>query len=61
MLTLELARNLCEISRETNRQVGVLISRKGDIHLVVVGDHRQLLIPSLDAFRSGESLSLIHI
>ena len=64
MLTLELARNLCEISRETNRQVGVLISRKGDIHLVVVGDHRQLLIPSLDAFRSGESrlkgLRLVH-
>ncbi|MBK7552561.1 MAG: GTPase HflX [Syntrophaceae bacterium] len=64
VLTLELARNLCEISRETNRQIGVLISRRGDIHFVVVGDHRQLLIPSLDAFRSGESrlkgLRLVH-
>lgn len=64
VLTLELARHLCEISRETNRQVGVLISRKGDIHFVVVGDHRQIMIPSLDEFRSGESrlkgLRLVH-
>ena len=64
MLTLELARQLCEISRETNRQIGVLISRRGDIHFVVVGDHRQLVIPSLDEFRSGESrlkgLRLVH-
>ena len=64
MLTLELARQLCEISRETNRQVGVLISRRGDIHYVVVGDHRQIVIPSLDEFRSGESrlkgLRLVH-
>ncbi len=64
VLTLELARTLCEISRETNRQIGVLISRKGEIHFVVVGDHRQIMIPSLDEFRSGESrlkgLRLIH-
>jgi len=64
VLTLELARQLCEISRETNRQVGVLISRRGDIHYVVVGDHRQIVIPSLDEFRSGESrlkgLRLVH-
>ena len=64
MLTLELARQLCEISRETNRQIGVLISRRGDIHFVVVGDHRQIMIPSLEAFRSGESrlkgLRLVH-
>jgi len=42
----------------------VLISRKGDIHFVVVGDHRQIMIPSLDEFRSGESrlkgLRLVH-
>jgi GTP-binding protein HflX len=64
VLTLELARHLSEISRETNRQIGVLISRRGDIHFVVVGDHRQIMIPSLDAFRSGESrlkgLRLVH-
>ncbi len=64
VLTHELARQLCEISRETNRQIGVLISRKGEIHFVVVGDHRQIMIPSLDEFRSGESrlkgLRLVH-
>lgn len=64
VLTHELARHLCEISRETNRQIGVLISRKGEIHFVVVGDHRQIMIPSLDEFRSGESrlkgLRLVH-
>jgi len=64
VLTHELARQLCEISREINRQIGVLISRKGDIHFVVVGDNRQIMIPSLDEFRSGESrlkgLRLVH-
>lgn len=64
VLTQELARQICEISRDSNRQIGVLISRKGDIHFVIVGDHRQIMIPSLDEFRSGESrlkgLRLVH-
>jgi GTP-binding protein HflX len=47
-----------------NRQIGILISRKGEIAYVIVGSHRNILIPSLDAFRSSSTrfkgLRLIH-
>ena len=40
IVTQELARYLCELSLEINRQIGVLIDRKGIIEYVVVGDHK---------------------
>jgi GTP-binding protein HflX len=47
-----------------NRQIGILISRKGEIIYVIVGSHKDILIPSLDAFRSSSTrfkgLRLIH-
>jgi GTP-binding protein HflX len=60
----ELARHLCEISRETNRQVGVLLDRKGDVQWVVVGDARKLVLPDVGRARAGErrlrGLRLVH-
>ncbi len=41
VISPELARHLTEVSRETNRQVGVLLDRKGDVQWVVVGDAAQ--------------------
>ena len=38
VVSTELARHLCEVSHETNRQIGVLLDRKGDVHAVIVGD-----------------------
>jgi GTP-binding protein HflX len=60
----ELARHLTELSRETNRQVGVLLDRKGDVEAVIVGDARKLDLPDVGRARAGESrlrgLRLVH-
>ncbi|ABS24436.1 GTPase HflX [Anaeromyxobacter sp. Fw109-5] len=60
----ELARHLSEVSRETNRQIGVLLDRKGDVHSVIVGDARKLELPDVGRGRAGESrlrgLRLVH-
>lgn len=60
----ELARQLAELSRRINRQIGLLLSRRGEVAFVIVGTHHNLLIPGLDAFRSSSrrfrGLRLIH-
>jgi GTP-binding protein HflX len=64
IITHDLARQLTTLSREINRQIGLLISRRGEIAFVVVGSHKDILIPELDSFRSSSSrfrgLRLIH-
>jgi len=60
----ELARHLTEISRETNRQVGVLLDRKGDVHWVIVGDAGRIDLPDVGRARAGShrlrGLRLVH-
>lgn len=51
----ELSRTLARLSFETNRQLGLLISRSGDIERVIVGDHRSILIPELSPTRGHRS------
>ncbi len=55
---------MTEISRSINRQLGVLISRRGEVAYVIVGDHQHIVIPSLDGFRSSSTrfkgLRLVH-
>ena len=64
IITHDLARQLTTLSREINRQIGLLFSRRGEIAFVVVGSHKDILIPGLDSFRSSSSrfrgLRLIH-
>ncbi|HED01178.1 MAG TPA: GTPase HflX [Proteobacteria bacterium] len=55
IITPELARYLTELSREINRQTGILVNRSGDIEYVIVGDHRSITIPSLSDYRTGSS------
>lgn len=55
MITAELARYLTELSREIQRQVGVLIDRAGTIHSVIVGDDREIVIPDLSGYSLGRS------
>ena len=52
IISPELARELCEISGDIGRQVGVLISRAGQIVYVLVGDHKSIVIPALTHLRS---------
>ncbi len=51
IVTQELTRYLCELSREVTRQIGVLIDRKGGIEYVIVGDHKSIFLPDLGRFR----------
>ena len=64
VVTHEFARTICEISHDIKRQIGVLISRKGDISCVICGGRREIMIPGLEGFRSGatrlKGLRLIH-
>jgi GTPase len=64
IITNELARQVSYLSHDINRQIGLLISRKGEINKIIVGDHKSILIPSLEGFRSSslrfKGLRLIH-
>lgn len=51
IVTPELARTLAHLSFETNRQIGLLINRSGEIERVIVGDHRSIFIPELTSSR----------
>ena len=53
IVTQELGRYLCELSQEINRQVGVLIDRKGSIAHVMVGDHKSIFLPDIGRFRAA--------
>ncbi|MEA3486785.1 MAG: hypothetical protein U9R20_03925, partial [Thermodesulfobacteriota bacterium] len=55
IVTHEFARALAGISRRINRQAGVLVSRRGEVLYVIVGDHRQIVIPDLGGFRSSSA------
>lgn len=52
------------LSSALNRQIGLLINRKGEISMVILGDHKGIFIPSLDIFRAASTrfkgLRLIH-
>jgi len=50
----ELARQMSEISHETNRQVGVLINRKGQVEYVMVGTAKQIELPDFGRSRVSE-------
>ncbi|MDC0713878.1 GTPase HflX [Stigmatella sp. ncwal1] len=64
IISPELARHLTELSSETNRQVGVLINRKGEIEYVVVGNAHKLELPDIGRARAGQirlrGLRLVH-
>jgi GTP-binding protein HflX len=53
LITAELGKYLAQISSELNRQIGVVLSRKGTVTHVVVGDAKGIFIPSLDGYPLG--------
>ncbi|NCO60418.1 MAG: GTPase HflX [Deltaproteobacteria bacterium CG23_combo_of_CG06-09_8_20_14_all_51_20] len=60
----EAARLMTSLSFAIGRQVGILVSRKGSVAFVVVGDSQRIWIPDLSNFRTGgnrlRGLRLIH-
>jgi GTPase len=53
VVTPEVARALCQLSRELGRQVGMLVDRRGEVRFVLLGDDREIHIPDLSAYRVG--------
>ncbi|MFO7737055.1 MAG: GTPase HflX [Desulfatiglandaceae bacterium] len=49
----ELTRQISSISCEIKRQVAVLITRKGEVAFVIVGDNKHVSIPDLSKYRLG--------
>jgi len=64
IITNELAREISKISADLNRQVGILINRKGEVTHVIVGSFNRIVIPPLKGFRDHiarlKGLRLIH-
>jgi GTP-binding protein HflX len=64
LVSPELARHLTEFSHETHRQVGVLLTRKGEVEWVIVGNAHKLELPDIGRARAGQSrlrgLRLVH-
>ncbi|MBI3603451.1 MAG: GTPase HflX [Nitrospirae bacterium] len=64
VITPELARACTELSRELRCQIGLLITRRGAIEQVIVGNGRGLFIDDLSRFRLGRrflrGLRLVH-
>lgn len=60
----EMARTLCELSFQLNRQIGLLVHRSGKVENVIVGSHAQIVIPPLGSVRASggrlRGLRLIH-
>ncbi len=60
----ELATYLCALSREIERQVGILVGRRGEIEHVFVGDASRINLPEIGRIRAGRGrfrgLRLVH-
>ena len=53
LLTLELAREICRLSREIRRQIGILVNRRGKVCFVIVGDNKKIVIPHTGEYRAA--------
>ena len=53
LLTYELAREICRMSREIRRQIGILVNRRSKIVAVIIGDQKKIVIPNTREYRSA--------
>ncbi|MBI5074448.1 MAG: GTPase HflX [Nitrospirae bacterium] len=53
IITIELAKYIAGISAELKKQIGILVTRKGEISHVIVGEAKGLFLPNLDDFPLG--------
>jgi GTPase len=60
----DVAQTLAELSKETSRQIGLTIDRRGRVRHVIVGDAHGLFIPELGRSRAGDGrfrgIRLVH-
>ena len=53
VISIELATFVCQVSRETGRQVGVMLNRRGHPEHVVIGTASKLWLPDIGRLRGG--------
>lgn len=53
LLPHELARDLCRLSREIRRQIGILVDRRSKVAFVIVGDSKRIVIPQTGEYRAA--------
>jgi GTP-binding protein HflX len=53
LVTYELARDLCRMSREIRRQIGILVDRRSKVVFVIVGDNKKIVIPDTGEYRAA--------
>jgi len=64
LISPEFSKALCELSRELNRQLGVLLDRRGYVEWVIVGNAQRMYLPDVGRLRGGRThfrgLRLVH-
>ncbi len=64
IVTNELGQTLCAISRDIGRQVGIFVTRRGQVDAVFVGDAGRLQLPDFGRLRAGRGrfrgIRLVH-
>lgn len=53
IISPEVAREMCLLSHDIRRQVGVMVDRQGKIAYVITGDHNKILIPDVRNLRAA--------
>ncbi len=54
LITHELSKEVAAISKDLNRQVGILLNRKGEVEYVILGDYHRIVIPEITRARKSE-------
>jgi len=47
------ALKMCALSKQIKRQIGLLIDRRGNIEIVIIGTNQQIMIPDLSGYRGS--------
>jgi GTP-binding protein HflX len=53
LITNEIARDLCRLSREIRRQIGIMVNRRSKVAFVIVGDSKKIIIPHSNEYRAA--------
>jgi GTP-binding protein HflX len=53
LINPEFVRDLSKLSSEIRRQIGILVDRQGKVAYVMIGDHKKIVIPSIDEYRAA--------
>ncbi len=52
IITPDLAEEICSLSAETRRQIGLLVERAGKVARVIVGDNQKIMLPDTSDYRT---------